>query len=131
MSKDQLKAERMKILELLNKGIINVDDAERLLAALGEPEAKTETPFELVNQKKAPFRMLKVYVDSADGDQVRIQLPIEFAKLLKNSKFNGMESLGDMDLDIDTLIQMINAGVIGEIVNVESADGDIVRITVE
>ncbi len=131
MSKDQLKAERMKILELLNKGIINVDDAERLLAALGEPEAKTETPFELVNQKKAPFRMLKVYVDSADGDQVRIQLPIEFAKLLKNSKFSGMESLGDMDLDIDTLIQMINAGVIGEIVNVESADGDIVRITVE
>ncbi len=131
MSKDQLKAERMKILELLNKGIINVDDAERLLAALGEPEVKTETPFELVNQKKAPFRMLKVYVDSADGDQVRIQLPIEFAKLLKNSKFSGMESLGDMDLDIDTLIQMINAGVIGEIVNVESADGDIVRITVE
>lgn len=131
MSKDQLKAERMKILELLNKGIINVDDAERLLAALGESDSKTETPFELVNQKKAPFRMLKVYVDSADGDQVRIQLPIEFAKLLKNSKFSGMESLGDMDLDIDTLIQMINAGVIGEIVNVESADGDIVRITVE
>lgn len=131
MSKDQLKAERMKILELLNKGIINVDDAERLLAALGESDSKTETPFELVNQKKAPFRMLKVYVDSADGDQVRIQLPIEFAKLLKNSKFSGMESLGDIDLDIDTLIQMINAGVIGEIVNVESADGDIVRITVE
>lgn len=131
MSKDQLKAERMKILELLNKGIINVDDAERLLAALGESDSKTETPYELVNQKKAPFRMLKVYVDSADGDQVRIQLPIEFAKLLKNSKFSGMESLGDMDLDIDTLIQMINAGVIGEIVNVESADGDIVRITVE
>ena len=32
---------------------------------------------------------------------------------------------------LDELIQMINAGVIGEIVNIKSADGDIVKIIVE
>lgn len=131
MSKDDLKAERLKILDLLHKGIIKVEDAERLLAALGASKTESnDSTIELITNKKAPFRMLKVYVDSADGDQVRIQLPIEFAKLLKTSKFN-IDAIEDMDIDIDMLIQMVNSGVIGEIVNVTSADGDIVRITVE
>jgi hypothetical protein len=79
--------------------------------------------------KKVPFRMLKIFVDSNDGDVIKIQIPIEFAKLLKTGKFNV--NLQDADIDIDALIQMINTGVVGELVNVESADGDIVRIVVE
>ena len=74
--------------------------------------------------------MLKVLVDSADGDKVRIELPIEFAKLLKNKKLTRINE-DDLDIDIDALIQMINAGVVGEIVNIKSADGDIVKIIVE
>jgi len=74
--------------------------------------------------------MLKIKVDSADGDEVRIELPIEFAKLLKSKKFN-LDTLGDVDLDVDMLIDMVNSGAIGEIVNVKSADGDIVKIVIE
>jgi len=69
-------------------------------------------------------------VDSADGDVVKIQLPIEFAKLLKSGKFN-IDQLDDMDIDLDALIAMVNSGVIGELINIESADGDVVRIVVE
>lgn len=130
MGKNELKEERMKILELLTKGVISPDDAEKLLSALGTAQDQP-TDFAPV-QKKNQFRMLKVYVDSADGDQVRIELPIEFAKLLKSKKLNiGSVDLDDMDIDVDMLIQMINSGAIGEIVNIKSADGDIVRITVE
>jgi len=128
MSKENLKEERMKILELLTKGIISADEAEKLLSAIGDDEGKTETAV----QKKNQFRMLKVYVDSADGDVVKIELPIEFAKLLKSKKFNiGSVELDDMNIDVDTLIEMINSGAIGEIVNVKSADGDVIRILVE
>jgi len=130
MSKDEMKEERMKILELLTKGSITADQAEKLLSALGE-SGQSDPVVEKAVQKKGPFRMLKVYVDSNDGDKVRIELPIEFAKLLKSKKFNVGGNLDDMDIDIDALIQMINTGAIGEIVNVESADGDIVRIVVE
>ncbi|MGD9909546.1 MAG: hypothetical protein AB7U79_02955 [Candidatus Izemoplasmatales bacterium] len=127
MAKNDLKEERMKILELLTKGLITADDAEKLLAALGEaPEEKVE----FVTAKKNQFRMLKVFVNSADGDEVKIELPIEFAKLLKSKKFN-IDAIDDMDIDVDMLIEMINSGVIGEIVNVKSADGDIVRVVVE
>ena len=130
MSKDQLKEERMRILEMLSKGIIKADEAEKLLAAL-EGASKAEEIFAqpVLSSKKTPFRMLKIFVDSNDGDVVKIQIPIEFAKLLKTGKFNV--NLQDADIDIDSLIQMINTGVVGEIVNVESADGDVVRIVVE
>lgn len=127
MAKNDLKEERMKILELLTKGLITADDAEKLLAAIGEtPEEKTDVVF----AKKNQFRMLKVLVNSADGDEIKIELPIEFAKLLKSKKFN-IDAIDDMDIDVDMLIEMINSGVIGEIVNVKSADGDIVRVVVE
>lgn len=132
MAKDNLKEERMKILELLTKGVIKPEDAEKLLSALAGSETPTfdADPVQVIYAKKAPFRMLRVYVDSHDGDKVRIQLPIEFAKLLKSGKFN-IDAIEDFDIDIDALIQMINSGVVGELVNVESADGDIIKIVVE
>jgi DNA-directed RNA polymerase subunit H (RpoH/RPB5) len=127
MSKD-MKAERLKILDLLAKNVINAEQAEKLLAALNINDSEQDYPS--IQQKKSQFRMLKIYVDSNDGDQVRVQLPIEFAKLLKSKKFMKVDT-DDLDLDIDELIGMINSGVVGEIVNIESADGDIVKIVVE
>jgi hypothetical protein len=130
MAKDQFKEERMKILELLSKGTITAEEAENLLSAMGDgvPESPVSVP--VISDKKAPFRMLKIYVDSADGDLVKIQLPIEFAKLLKSGKFN-IDQLDDMNIDIDSIIAMVNSGAIGELVNVQSADGDVIRIVVE
>ena len=129
MGKQELKEERMKILELLSKGVISADEAEKLLSAIG----KSEEEDEVINKKvlkKDQFKMLKVLVDSADGDEVRIELPIEFAKLLKGKNFSKIND-SDLDIDVDMLIQMVNSGIVGEIVNVKSADGDIVRIVVE
>ncbi len=129
MSRDQLKEERMKILDLLSKGVITSDEAEKLLGSMDRPTDEKYGDQVVVNNKKAPFRMLKILIDSADGDVVRVQIPIEFAKLLKTGKFNI--NLQDNDIDIDALLEMISAGAMGEIVNIESADGDNVRIVVE
>lgn len=129
MPKDQLKEERMKILDLLSKGIINATEASELLSALEANQTNEVVVPTVVDSKKAPFRMLKILVDSQDGDVVKIQIPVEFAKLLKTGKFNV--NLEDSDIDIDALLQMIQSGVVGEIVNIVSADGDTVRIVVE
>ncbi|MFW5794046.1 MAG: SHOCT-like domain-containing protein [Bacillota bacterium] len=125
MSKE-LKEERMKILELLSKKVISAEEAEKLLASLNQDD---EEKTQVVN-KKSQFRMLKILVNSADGDNVNITVPIEFAKLLKNKKFlNNYED--QFDFDIDELIEMVNSGADGELVNINSADGDTVRIVVE
>ncbi|MFU8792389.1 MAG: SHOCT-like domain-containing protein [Acholeplasmataceae bacterium] len=126
MSRDQLKEERLKILDLLAKGIISSDQAEKLLAAID-----VKNSFEGIElpKKKAPFRMLKILIESNDGDNVRVQIPIEFAKLLKTGKFNV--NLKQADLDIDQLLEMIHSGASGELVNIQSADGDNIKIVVE
>lgn len=128
--KDQFKEERMKILDMLSKGTITAEQADTLLSAMGDTKPVDETAQTTIVDKKAPFRMLKIYVDSAEGDTVKIQLPIEFAKLLKSGKFN-IDQLDDMDIDIDAIIAMVNSGAIGELVNVESSEGDVIRIVVE
>lgn len=128
MAKDYLKEERMKVLELLSQGVITASDAEKLLSALsgGEMDFNQEV---IVNKKNAPFKMLKILVDSNEGDKVRIQIPVEFSKLLKTGSFKS--KMGDTDIDIDAILEMINQGIDGELVNVESSDGDIVKIIVE
>lgn len=125
MNQRDLKEERMKILELLAKKVITAEEAEKLLTSLNIDQ-ETET----VVAKKSQFKLLKVLVNSADGDNVNIQIPIEFARLLKNKKFiTNIE--GDFDLDIDELLEMIYSGANGELVNIKSSDGDIVKIVVE
>lgn len=78
-------------------------------------------------------RSLKILVDSQDGDKVRINLPLKVGKLVlsKGSKLSGKwtEALDEEDLDM--VMDMIDQGHIGEIVNVSSADGDTVIIKVE
>ncbi len=130
MSNDQIKEERMKILEMLSEGKITAEQAETLLAAVGESENRKDGEEIKLPTKKNAFRMLKIFVDSCDGDEVRIQIPVEFAKLLKNNKMN-INGLDDVDIDVDALIQMINSGANGELINVRSSDGDIVKIFVE
>jgi hypothetical protein len=77
--------------------------------------------------------MFKIKVLSADGDKVNVQIPLEFAKVaLKSGKgFMKIDQLEGMDLDIDMILEMIDSGSLGKIVDIESADGDIVEIIIE
>ncbi|MFA7417418.1 MAG: hypothetical protein WCZ19_02655 [Acholeplasma sp.] len=125
---DQLKEERLQILELLKAGTITPDEAEKLLAALmSTPELEIVAA---PNDKKQPFRMLKILVDASSGEKVRVNIPVEFAKLLKNGKF-GNTKLDDFEIDIDAILDMVNQGILGEIITVDSEAGDKVRIVVE
>lgn len=126
MSKDHLKEERIKILDMLSSGTINAKEAEELLSAL---EGKEEVNATFIEKKKGPFKLLKILVNSEDGDKVDVKIPVEFAKLLKNKKFQA--NFGDADIDVDAIIDMVTQGLEGEIVNIESGDGDTVKIIVE
>lgn len=125
---DQLKEERLQILELLKDGTITPEEAEKLLAALtSAPKSEQRS---MPQNKKQPFRMLKVIVDTVDGEKVRINIPVEFARLLKNGKF-GNASLDDFEIDIDSIVEMVNQGVLGELITIDTDDGNHVRIVVE
>lgn len=119
--------DRMRILEMIEKKQITAAEGADLLKALDTGETTKITP------KKEAFKMFRIKVLSKDGDKVNVQIPVEFAKVaLKNGKgFMKMDQLGDLDLDVDMILEMIDSGTLGKIVDIESADGDTVEIVIE
>jgi len=78
--------------------------------------------------------ILKITVDSNDGDKVRINLPITIVKLMidggaKMPEINGSDALKSVEWS--QVFALIEQGVIGKLVEVESSDGDKVNIVVE
>ena len=78
--------------------------------------------------------LLKINVLSSEGDKVKVNLPLAIIKLcidagMELPNINGKDSL--KNIDFNQIFMLIDAGVIGKLVEVESADGDIVRIFVE
>lgn len=77
---------------------------------------------------------LKVIVDSKDGDKVRVNLPMELVKIaLKiGSKIPQIANNEHLkDIDFEQIILLVDSGVIGKLVEVEGANGDIVCVVVE
>ena len=65
---------------------------------------------------------------------MRVNLPLPLIKLglelgVQMPEINGAEAL--QDIDLKAILQLVDSGVIGELVEVESAQGDIVHIVVE
>lgn len=78
--------------------------------------------------------MMRIIVDSADGDKVRVNLPMALIQVaiecgIEMPQLSGSEAL--KHIDWNQIMDMVSRGVIGNLVEVEDADGDIVRIFVE
>lgn len=78
--------------------------------------------------------MLRIIVDSSDGDKVRVNLPMALIQVaiecgIEMPQLSGSEAL--KHIDWNQIMDMVSRGVIGNLVEVEDADGDIVRIFVE
>ena len=118
-----------KLAEILG---ISVDE---LLSGKKEPETKF-VPEE--KRKDIKDMMLRIVVNSSDGDKVRVNIP---CALLKVAMDCGMEmpvvsqnetvSSAFKNIDLAKIFEMAEKGAIGNLVEVESSDGDIINIFVE
>ena len=69
-----------------------------------------------------------------EGDKITVNLPMGLVKVgiamgMTMPQINGKEALEGIDLE--QVMKLVEAGLVGEIVTVDSADGDHVRIFVE
>ncbi|KQC14368.1 MAG: hypothetical protein APR63_14430 [Desulfuromonas sp. SDB] len=141
--------EKTKILEMLNEGKISVDEAERLLSAIDQVKpdhhkkiskaitlsTDKNSPTSTSNTGKYPRAKIKIIVDSKDGDNVRISVPLKLAKsITKFIPHSAMEDIEDEGIDIKNIIEHLDELVDEmdeDLVNVQSSDGDNVRIFIE
>ena len=99
----------------------------------GEKEPKVQLVPE--EQRKAlEDMMLRIVVDSADGGKVRVNLPVTLVQVAMDMGMELPQVSGNgimKNVDLKQIMEMVRQGVIGNLVEVESADGDTVRIYVE
>ena len=78
--------------------------------------------------------MLRITVDSADGDRVRVNVPMALVEVameigMEMPQINGTDALKGVDLN--KVLRLVREGLVGNLVEVDSADGDKIRIFVE
>lgn len=96
---------------------------------------KKETELLPPEKRKNPDDMiLYIRVDSKEGDRIRINLPIPLVKLaismgIKLPQVSGNDIL--KNIDFEQILELVEKGLIGKLVEVESAEGNTVEIAVE
>lgn len=85
-------------------------------------------------RKDISAMMLRVVVDSAAGDKVRVNLPMALVQAgmeigMGMPEINGSDVM--KNIDWAQILELVRQGAVGNLVEVESADGDVVRIFVE
>ena len=85
-------------------------------------------------RKDIDAMFFRVKVRSKEGDKVNINIPLALAKMFADggvaiTQFNGKDVLSG--IDFKQLLALIEQGVVGKLIEVESADGDFVEVWVE
>ena len=78
--------------------------------------------------------LLRITVDSAEGDKIRVNLPMALMEIameigMEMPQINGNDAL--KGIDMKKVLEMVRLGFVGNLVEVDSADGDRIRIFVE
>ena len=111
--------------------ILGVTTDELLSGKQALQEVRVLPPEE---RKDIKDMLLRIIVDSSDGDKVRINLPMALVQIALDMgtempQISGKEALKNIDLN--QIMELVRQGAIGNLVEVESVDGDTVRIFVE
>lgn len=126
-----MREDLLKVLTMLSEEKLSIEKSADLIEAMF---AKEEKSLDIV--KNYDKRMLKVIIDSSKGDNVRVNLPVSVigailkatGKLpIKNSEMEGI----DFEVLSESIITALDNEMLGEIVTVDSSNGDVVRVVIE
>ena len=124
--------EKLAILKMVEEGKISVEEASKLLQSV---EDKNQELSLVTRTTERTAKWIKIRVIDDEGTRVNVNLPIALVdvafKIAKASDSNFDVKLGNVNVDIDAIIKMIQEGAEGKIVDVESSDGTKVEIVIE
>lgn len=119
-----MNEERMRILKMIEAGKVSAEEGISLLEAIDENINETIKP-------KSKGKFLVVKVDGDDKVNIRVPLALVDAGLKIGSKYEkDLENkLGGIQLE--EMLKMAQEGAEGQIVDIETEDGESVKVYVE
>lgn len=132
-----MKEEISKVLNLVKEGKLDSEKATDLITVLKEKEPAVTTEFLASNSNPEYLnKSLKIRVLSKDNDNVNVTLPIRLVKVFLKAGHSVASQIPASekyvkDINIDMLIEAIDQELVGQIVDVKSANGDSVSVVIE
>lgn len=123
-----MKEEVKRILKMVEEGKIDSEKATELIEALDKSNSVQQLT---VSQNLD--KMLKVRVLSSTNDTVNVNVPVKFLKAIGNAVNNiKIPGVSEQEgIDIKMIMEAIDSGLEGKIVDVKSSNGDIVEVSIE
>jgi hypothetical protein len=123
-----MNEETAKILKMVEDGKITADKAQELIESLKDRNTQLAPDDDIME------KMLMIKVNSHEGDNVNVKLPVKFIKVMlktvgKIPISDGVKGMENIDLNL--ISEAIDKGLSGKIVDVKSAEGDIVEVSIE
>ena len=125
--------EKLRIFKMVEEGTVTAEQGAALMSALTADIPEQQTAMIKNSYDKKMFRVI---VDSTNGDKVKIQFPV--GAIRKILKVTGKlpipeEELKGVDLSgmMEAIAECLSEEIEGDLVNVEGADGTVVRIFVD
>ncbi|MEY8001715.1 hypothetical protein AB8U03_16220 [Clostridium sp. Mt-5] len=125
-----MNEEIAKVLKMLEKGKITSDKAQDIIESLKDKSKDVQA----VSDEDITDKMLKIKVNSHDGDNVNVNLPVKFIKIILKTvgKIPISDSVKGMEnIDLNLISEAIDNNLSGKIVDVKSANGDVVEVVIE
>lgn len=136
--------EKMRILKMLEDGKVTAEQAMGLLNAMGETQkeemeghedAASGNWIDIAAEPNMSYdnKMLRIVVDSPDGDKVNVQLPVKIIRqVLKVTGKLPIQGEGMKNIDLEALtasvLECLDNETLGNIVDVNAADGTTVKV---
>lgn len=128
----------MRILKMVEEGKISAEQAVGLLDALTQAVPAEAPAGNWVEPVSAPDggyddKMLRVVVDTPEGDKVNVQLPVKIVRqMLKVTGKLPIQWEGSEKVDLEALttaiLECIDNETLGTIVDVSASDGSTVKV---
>ncbi len=118
-----MEEEKIRILKMIEEGKLNAEEGARLLETVGEPSKEVKG--------KKRFLKIRVYEGNLEKPKVNVNIPLGLIKLA--TRFvpeSARAKFREKEIDLDEIVQQIEAGAEGRIVDVEE-EGERVEIFLE
>lgn len=123
-----MNEEIMTILKMVEDGKIDSGKASELIEAI----SKTENLPKVISTDNSE-KMLMVKVTSTSNDNVNVKVPVKFLKAIgKAVNTVKIPGVSEQDgIDVKMIMEAIDSGLDGKIVDVQCSNGDKVEVCIE
>lgn len=123
--------ERMRILKMIQDGVISAEDGIRLLDSI-EQSVKREKDNQISEEVGRAAKFFRVRVTDTNTGKARVNVRLPISVLNAGMKMGARFSTEIQGLDPSELMQFIREGTIGKIVDVyDEKDGEHVEVFLE